>query len=58
MSSLTINSTSMSDSDDKRYKQELVKQRQEAEEKLQKEEEQQWTERKARKEARAAEKRQ
>jgi len=47
----------MSDSDDERYEQELVKQRQEAEARLREEEEQQWAERRARKEARAAEKR-
>ena len=47
----------MSDSDDERYEQGLVKQRQEAEAKLWEEEEQQQVERRARKEARAAEKR-
>jgi len=46
----------MSDSDDERYEQELVKQREEAEARLRKEEEQQRAERRARKEARAAEK--
>jgi len=46
----------MSDSDDERYEQELVKRRKEAEARLREEEEQQWAERKARKEARAAEK--
>jgi len=53
----TINPATMSDSDDERYEQELVKQRQEAEARLQKKKEQQWAEQKARKEARAAEKR-
>ena len=53
----TINSALMSDSDDERYEQELEKRRQEAEAKLRKEKEQQWTEWRARKEARAAEKR-
>ena len=53
----TINSSTMSDSDDKRYKQELVKQREEAEARLREEEEQQRVEQKTRKEARAAEKR-
>jgi len=47
----------MSDSDDERYEQGLVKQRQKAEAKLWEEEEQQQVERRARKEARAAEKR-
>jgi len=47
----------MSDSDDERYEQELVKRREEAEARLQEEEEQQRAERKARKEARAAEQR-
>jgi len=47
----------MSDSDDKRYEQELVKQKEEAEARLQEEEEQQRVEQKTRKEARAAEKR-
>jgi len=47
----------MSDSDDERYKQELVKQREEAEARLRQEEEQQWAEQRARKEAKAAEKR-
>jgi len=47
----------MSDSDDERYEQELVKRREEAEARLREEEEQQWAERRARKEARAAEKR-
>jgi len=46
----------MSDSDDERYEQELVKRRQEAEARLQEEEEQQRAERRARKEAKAAEK--
>ena len=53
----TINSGTMSDSDDKRYEQELVKQKEEAEARLQEEEEQQRVEQKTRKEARAAEKR-
>ena len=52
----SINSATMSDSDDERYEQELVKRRKEAEARLREEEEQQWAERKARKEARAAEK--
>jgi len=47
----------MSDSDDERYEQELITQREEAEARLWEEEEQQWVEQKARKEARAAEKR-
>jgi len=47
----------MSDSDDERYEQELVKRREEAEARLREEEEQQRAERRARKEARAAEKR-
>ena len=47
----------MSDSDDERYEQELVKQREEAEARLREEEEQQRAERKARKETRATEKR-
>jgi len=47
----------MSDSDDERYEQELVKQREEAETRLWEEEEQQRVERKARKEARAVKKR-
>ena len=54
----TINSGTMSDSDDERYEQELVKRREEAEARLWEEEEQQWAEWKARKEVRAAEKRQ
>ena len=53
----TINSGTMSDSDDERYEQELVKQREEAETRLWEEEEQQRVERKARKEARAVKKR-
>ena len=53
----TINSGTMFDSDNERYEQELVKQREEAEARLWEEEEQQRAERKARKEARAAEKR-
>jgi len=47
----------MSDSDDERYKQQLVKRREEAEARLQEEEKQQRVERRARKEVRAAEKR-
>jgi len=47
----------MSDSDDERYEQQLVKQREEAKARLREEEEQQRVERRARKEARAAEKR-
>ena len=43
----------MSDSDDERYEQELIKRREEAEARLREEEEQQRAERKARKEARA-----
>ena len=57
LSQSTINSALVSDSDDERYEQKLVKQRQEAEARLWAEEEQQWAEWKARKEARAAEKR-
>ena len=57
MSSQSINFGTMSDSDDERYEQELVKRREEAEARLREEEEQQWVERRARKEARAAEKR-
>ena len=53
----TINSGAMSDSDDERYEQELVKRREEAEARLREEEERQQAERRARKEARAAEKR-
>jgi len=53
----TINSALVSDSDNKRYEQELVKRRQEAETRLQVEEKQQQVEQRARKEARAAEKR-
>ena len=53
----SINSATMSDSDDERYEQALVKRREEAEARLQEEEEQQRAERKARKEARVAEKR-
>ena len=53
----TINFGTMSDSDDERYEQELITQREEAEARLWEEEEQQWVEQKARKEARAAEKR-
>ena len=53
----TINSGAMSDSDDERYEQELVKRRAEAEARLREEEEQQRVKRRARKEARAAEKR-
>jgi len=58
LSQSTINSALVSDSNDERYEQKLVKQRQEAEARLWAEEKQQWAERKARKEARAAEKRQ
>jgi len=47
----------MSDSDDERYEQQLVKRREEAEARLQEEEEQQRAEWRARKEARAVEKR-
>jgi len=47
----------MSDSNDERYEQELIKRRAEAEARLREEEEQQRAERRARKEARAAEKR-
>ena len=53
----TINSGTMSNSDDKRYRQKLVKWREEAEARLREEEKQQWAEQKARKEARVAEKR-
>jgi len=53
----TINSSAISDSDDEKYEQELVKQREEAEARLREEEEQQWAEWRARKEARAAQKR-
>ena len=53
----TINSGAMSDSDDEKYEQELVKRREEAEARLREEEEQQRAERRARKEAKAAEKR-
>jgi len=47
----------MSDSDDERYEQQLVKRREEAEARFWEEEEQQLVERRARKEAKAAEKR-
>jgi len=47
----------MSDSDDERYKQELIKRREEAEARLQEEKERQQAEQRARKEARATEKR-
>jgi len=47
----------MSDSDDERYEQQLVKRREEAEARLREEEEQQRVEQRARKEARAVEKR-
>jgi len=47
----------MSNSNDERYERELVKRRQEAEARLQEEEEQQWAERRARKEAKVVEKR-
>ena len=53
----TINSGLMSDSNDERYEQELVKQRQETEVRFWEEEEQQQAERRARKEAKVAEKR-
>jgi len=53
----TINSALMSDSNNERYEQELIKQREEAEARLQEKKEQQWAEQKARKEARMAEKR-
>ena len=53
----TINSGTMSDSDDERYKQELVKRREEAEARLREEKERQQAEQRARKEARATEKR-
>ena len=43
------NSGTMSDSDDERYEQELIKQREEAEARLREEEKQQRAERKARK---------
>ena len=49
MSHNTINS----DSDDERYEQKLIKRREETEARLREEEEQQWVEQKARKEARA-----
>ena len=52
----TINTVTMSDSNDERYEQELVKRRQEAEARLREEKEQQQAERRARKEAKAAEK--
>jgi len=52
-----INTAMMSNSNDERYERELVKRRQEAEARLQEEEEQQWAERRARKEAKVAEKR-
>ena len=53
----TINSGTMSDSNDERYEQELVKQREEAKARLREEEEQQWVEQRARKEVRVVEKR-
>jgi len=56
-SHITINTGNISDSDDERYEQELVKRREEAEARLQEEEEQQRAEQRARKEAKAAEKR-
>ena len=57
MSSQNIFTTApMSDSDDERYEQELVKRRQEAEARFREEEEQQRAERRERKEAKAAEK--
>jgi len=51
------NTGNISDSDDERYEQELIKRREEAEARLWEEEEQQQAERRARKEAKAAEKR-
>ena len=58
MSSQSIfNTAPMSDSDDERYEQQLVKQREEAEARLREEEEQQRAEQRARKEVRAVEKR-
>jgi len=53
----TINSGAISDSDDERYEQELVKRREEAEARFREEEEQQRAERRARKEVKAAQKR-
>ena len=53
MSHNTINSGTMSDSDDERYEQELIKRREEAEARLREKEKQQQAEQKARKEARA-----
>jgi len=55
-SQYTINTAFTSDSDDERYEQELIKQRREAEARLQEEEEQQRAERRARKEVRVVEK--
>ena len=52
-----FNTAPMSDSDNERYEQQLVKQREEAEARLWEEEEQQRAERRARKEVRVAEKR-
>jgi len=52
----TINFVSISDSDNERYKQELIKQREETETRLQEKEKKQWAEQKARKETRAAKK--
>ena len=53
MSHNTINSGIMSDSDDERYEQKLIKRREEAEARLREKEKQQRAEQKARKEARA-----
>jgi len=53
----TINSALMSDSNNEKYKQKLVKQRKEAEARLWKEKEQQRVKQRARKEARVTEKR-
>jgi len=47
----------MSDSNDEKYEQELIKQREEADARLQVEEEQQWAEQRVRKKVRVAEKR-
>ena len=56
LSQSTINSALVSDSDDERYEQELIKRRQEAETRLWAEEEQQQVEQRAKKEVRAVEK--
>ena len=53
----TINFGNMSDSDDERYEQELIKRREKTEARLREEEEQQRVEQRARKEARAVERR-